>query len=158
MGLGILQIAVYLVLLALIAKPLGTYMTRVYSGENTLLHPVLRPVERLVYSVCAVDEEREMGFRSYVLALLVFNFIALLFIYAVLRLQGVLPLNTAHAHGMDGWVAFNTAVSFTTNTNWQVYVPETTMSYLTQMLALTRAELRVGGGRHGGRDRASSAA
>ncbi len=136
MSFGILQIVVYLVLLALIAKPLGTYMAHVYKGERTFLHPVLRPVERFFYRVCAVDEKREMGLRGYTVSLLVFNFIVLLFIYAVLRLQGVLPLNPAHVPGMDGWDAFNTAVSFATNTNWQVYVPETSVSYLTQMLAL----------------------
>ena len=138
MTFGILQIVVYLVLLALIAKPLGTYMAHVYKGERTFMHPVLRPVERFIYRVCAVDEKREMGLVGYTVALLVFNFIVLLFIYAILRLQGVLPLNPAHVPGMNGWDAFNTAVSFATNTNWQVYVPETSVSYLTQMLALAR--------------------
>ena len=138
MSFGILQIVLYLVLLALIAKPLGTYMAHVYSGERTFLHPVLRPAERFIYRVCAVDEDREMGLRGYTVSLLVFNFVVLLFIYAVLRLQGVLPLNPAHVPGMNGWDAFNTAVSFATNTNWQVYVPETAVSYLTQMLALAR--------------------
>jgi K+-transporting ATPase ATPase A chain len=138
MSFGILQIVVYLVLLALIARPLGTYMAHVYNGDRTFLHPVLRPLEHLVYRVCGVDERREMGLVSYTAALLVFNFIVLAFIYVVLRLQGHLPLNPAHAPGMNGWVAFNTAVSFATNTNWQVYVPETSVSYLTQMLALAR--------------------
>jgi K+-transporting ATPase ATPase A chain len=138
MTFGMLQIAVYLVLLALIARPLGTYMTHVYQGDRTFMHPVVRPIERLIYRVCTVDEKREMGFASYAAALLVFNFIVLLFIYAVLRLQGVLPLNPAHVPGMGSWDAFNTAVSFATNTNWQVYVPETSVSYLTQMLALAR--------------------
>jgi len=135
---GILQIVVFLVVLGLIAKPLGTYMAHVYRGERTFLHPVLRPVERFIYRVCAVDETREMGVSGYVVSLIVFNFIVLLFIYAVLRLQGHLPLNPAHVPGMDPWVAFNTAVSFATNTNWQVYVPESSVSYLSQMLALAR--------------------
>jgi K+-transporting ATPase ATPase A chain len=138
MAWGILQIVVFLVLLGLIAKPFGTYMAHVYRGERTFLHPVLRPVERLIYRVCGVDERREMGVRGYAAALIIFNFIVLLFIYAVLRLQGHLPLNPAHVPGMSPWVAFNTAVSFATNTNWQVYVPETSVSYLTQMLALGR--------------------
>ena len=125
-------------LLTLLAKPLGTYMAHVYKGERTFLHPVLRPVERLIYRLCGVDEKREMGVVGYVLALVVFNFIVLLFIYAVLRLQGHLPLNPAHVPGMNSWDAFNTAASFATNTNWQVYVPETSVSYLTQMLALAR--------------------
>ena len=138
MAWGILQIFVFLVLLALIAKPLGTYMAHVYSGERTFLHPVLRPVERVVYRLCGVDERREMGVVGYSVSLIVFNFVVLLFMYAVLRLQGHLPLNPAHVSGMSPWVAFNTAVSFATNTNWQVYVPETAVSYLTQMLALAR--------------------
>ena len=138
MAWGILQIVVFLVLLGLIAKPLGTYMAHVYRGERTFLHPVLRPVERLVYRLCGIDETREMGVTGYAVSMIVFNFIVLLFIYAVLRLQGHLPLNPAHVPGMSPWVAFNTAVSFATNTNWQVYVPETSVSYLTQMLALAR--------------------
>lgn len=138
MAWGILQIIVFIVLLGLIAKPLGTYMAHVYRGERTFLHPVLRPVERFIYRVCGVDERREMGVKGYAISLLVFNFIVLLFIYAVLRLQGHLPLNPAHVPGMSPWVAFNTAVSFATNTNWQVYVPENSVSYLTQMLALAR--------------------
>ena len=138
MAFGILQIVVFLVLLTLLAKPLGTYMAHVYKGERTFLHPILRPVERLIYRLCGVDEEREMGVVGYLLALVDFNFIVLLFIYAVLRLQGHLPLNPAHVPGMNSWDAFNTAASFATNTNWQVYVPETSVSYLTQMLALAR--------------------
>jgi potassium-transporting ATPase potassium-binding subunit len=138
MAWDILQIVLYLVLLGLIAKPLGTYMAHVYKGEHTFLHPVLRPVERFVYRVCGIDERREMGVAGYAVAFIVFNFIVLLFMYVVLRLQGHLPLNPAHVPDMNPWVAFNTAVSFATNTNWQVYVPETAVSYLTQMLALAR--------------------
>jgi len=138
MAWGILQIVVFLVLLGLIAKPLGTYMAHVYRGDHTFLHPVLRPVERFVYSLCGIDETREMGVTGYAVSLIVFNFIVLLFMYVVLRFQGHLPLNPAHVPGMSPWVAFNTAVSFATNTNWQVYVPETSVSYLTQMLALAR--------------------
>ena len=104
---------------------------------------MLRPVERFIYRVCAVDEKREMGLVAYTVALLVFNFIVILFIYAILRLQGVLPLNPAHVPGINGWVAFNTAVSFATNTNWQVYIPEASVSYLTQMLALARENFRL---------------
>ena len=138
MAYGILEIVVFLVILGLIAKPLGTYMAHVYQGERAFLHPVLRPVERLIYRLCGVDEKREMGVTGYVISLLVLNFVVLLFMYAILRLQGHLPLNPAHVPGMSPWVAFNTAVSFATNTNWQVYVPETAVSYLTQMLALAR--------------------
>ncbi len=135
---GILQIVVYVVLLALIAKPLGAYMAKVFRGEKTFLHPVLRPVERLTYRLCGVDETREMGVVAYAVSMLVFNVIVLLFIYLVLRLQGHLPLNPAHVPDMNPADAFNTAVSFATNTNWQVYIPETQVSYLTQMLALAR--------------------
>ena len=138
MGWDILQIVVFLVLLGLIAKPLGTFMAHVYKGERTFLHPVLRPVEGFVYRVCGIDEQREMGVAGYAVAFIVFNFLALVFMYVVLRLQGHLPLNPAHVPDMNPWVAFNTAVSFATNTNWQTYVPEASVSYLTQMLALAR--------------------
>ena len=138
MAWGSVQIVVFLVLLGLIAKPLGTYMAHVYRGERTFLHPALRPVERFIYRACGVDERREMGVKGYAASLIIFDFIVLLFIYAVLRLQGHLPLNPAHVPGMSPWVALNTAVSFATNTNWQVYVPESSVSYLTQMLALAR--------------------
>ena len=138
MAWAILQIVVFLVLLGLIARPLGTYMAHVYRGERTFLHPVLRPVERFIYRLCGIDETREMGVTGYAISMIVFNFIVLLFIYVVLRLQGHLPFNPAHVPDMNPWVAFNTAVSFATNTNWQVYVPETSVSYLSQMLGLAR--------------------
>jgi K+-transporting ATPase ATPase A chain len=138
MVFGVLEIVVFLVLLGLLARPLGSYMAHVYRGERTFMHPVLRPIERLVYRLCGVDETREMGVTGYAVSMIVFNVVVLLFIYVVLRLQGHLPLNPAHVPGMSPWVAFNTAVSFATNTNWQVYVPETSVSYLTQMLALAR--------------------
>ena len=135
---GILQILILLSLVLLVTKPLGTYMAHVYSGEHTFLDPVARPVERFIYRLCGVDEQREMGVWGYMASFLVFNLAVLLFLYVILRLQGHLPLNPAHAPGMDPWVAFNTAVSFATNTNWQVYIPETQVSYLSQMLGLAR--------------------
>ena len=138
MGWGIAQIVVYVVLLTLIAKPLGTYMAHVFRGEHTFMDRVVRPVEKLTYRLCGIDETREMGVTGYAVSLLVFNLAVLLFIYLILRLQGHLPLNPAHIPDMSPTVAFNTAISFTTNTNWQVYVPETAVSYLTQMLALAR--------------------
>ncbi len=138
MAWEILQIVILLVLVVLVTKPLGVYMAHVYRGERTFLDPVARPVERLIYRLAGVDEKREMGVGGYVVAVLVFNLVILLFLYVLLRLQGHLPLNPAHVPGMDPWVAFNTAVSFSTNTNWQVYVPETSVSYLTQMLGLAR--------------------
>ena len=138
MGWGIAQIVVYVVLLALMAKPLGAFMAHVFKGERTFLDPVCKPVERFIYRVCGVDETREMGVTAYAVSLLVFNLAVLLLIYVVLRLQGHLPLNPAHVPDMSPTVAFNTAISFTTNTNWQVYVPETQVSYFTQMFALAR--------------------
>jgi len=138
MGWGIAQIVVYVVLLALIARPLGAYMAHVFRGEHTFMDRVVRPVEKLTYRLCGIDETREMGVTAYAVSLLVFNLAVLLFIYIILRLQGHLPLNPAHVPGMSPTVAFNTAVSFTTNTNWQVYVPEQAVSYLSQMLALAR--------------------
>ena len=138
MGWGIAQIILYVVLLTLIAKPLGAYMAHVFRGERTFMYRIVRPVERLTYRLCGIDETREMGVTAYAVSLLVFNLAVLLFIYVILRLQGHLPLNPAHIPDMSPTVAFNTAVSFTTNTNWQVYVPETSVSYLSQMLALAR--------------------
>ena len=138
MGWGIAQIVLYVVLLALIAKPLGTYMAHVYRGEHTFMDRIVRPVEKLTYRLCGIDETREMGVTGYAVSLVVFNLAILLFIYVILRLQGHLPLNPAHIPDMSPTVAFNTAISFTTNTNWQVYVPETAVSYLSQMLALAR--------------------
>jgi K+-transporting ATPase ATPase A chain len=138
MGWGILQIVVFVVLLGLIAKPLGAYMAHVFRNERTFLDPVVRPVEKLTYRLCGVDETREMGVVGYAMSLLVFNLAVLLFMYAILRLQGHLPLNPAHIPDMSPTVAFNTSVSFATNTNWQVYVPESQVSLLSQMLALAR--------------------
>ncbi len=138
MGWGIAQIILYVVLLTLIAKPLGTYMAHVFRGEHTFMDRVVRPVEKLTYRLCGIDETREMGVTAYAVSLLVFNLAVLLFIFLILRLQGHLPLNPAHVPDMSPTVAFNTAVSFTTNTNWQVYVPEQAVSYLSQMLALAR--------------------
>jgi potassium-transporting ATPase potassium-binding subunit len=138
MAWEILQIVILLVLVVLVTRPLGAYMAHVFKREHTFLDPVARPVERLIYRLTGVDETREMGVGAYIASFLVFNLAVLLFIYVILRLQGHLPLNPAHVPDMSPWVAFNTAVSFATNTNWQVYVPETQVSYLTQMLALAR--------------------
>jgi K+-transporting ATPase ATPase A chain len=138
MAFGILEIAVFLAIIVLVTRPLGAYMARVFKREKTFIDPFMRPVERLIYRLCGVDETREMGVWSYLASLLVFNFAVLFLIYVVLRLQGHLPLNPAHVPDMNPWVAFNTAVSFATNTNWQVYVPETQVSYLSQMLGLAR--------------------
>ena len=132
-----LQLTLYLAVLLVLVKPLGLFMARVYSGERTLLTPVCGPVERLLFRLAGVDPEVEMGWKTYALALLVFNLIGLLLVYLLQRMQALLPLNPSGLSAVPPDAAFNTAVSFATNTNWQSYSGETTMSYLTQMVALT---------------------
>ena len=136
---GWLQIAFFFVLLLLAAKPLGLYMARVYERKKTWLDPVLGPVERLLYRITGVNPDAEMRWTEYGAAMLIFSCATLLLSYAIQRLQGVIPivrLNPQHLAGVEPYLAWNTAVSFTTNTNWQSYVPETTMSYLSQMVGL----------------------
>ena len=133
---GILQILFYLVLLTLLAKPMGVYMLKVYNGERTLLSFVLRPIERLFYWICRVDPEREMDWKQYGVAMLIFSLVSALGLYAMQRFQFYLPLNPQSFVGPSEHLSFNTAVSFVTNTNWQSYVGESTMSYLTQMAGL----------------------
>jgi potassium-transporting ATPase potassium-binding subunit len=134
---GWLQIALFCVLLLLITRPFGGYMTRVFSGERTLLSPVLRPFERGIYRLCGVDETQEQHWVSYAIAMLAFTFAGFVTLYGLQRLQAMLPFNPAGQTAVDPDLAFDTSVSFITNTNWQSYVPETTMSYLTQMAGLT---------------------
>ncbi|MHB1155881.1 MAG: potassium-transporting ATPase subunit KdpA [Phycisphaerales bacterium] len=136
-GNGLFQIALYLGVLLLLVKPLGVYMARVYEGRNVGLNRWLGPVERALYRLCGVDPSREMGWRRYTVALLAFNLAGLLAVYGLQRLQGLLPLNPAGMAAVSPDSSFNTAVSFATNTNWQGYGGESTMSYLTQMLGLT---------------------
>jgi len=132
-----LQLVFYLIVLLALAKPLGTFMARVYQGEPTFLDPVMRPVERLVYRLCGIRPEEEMNWKIYAAAVMLFNGLGLLAVYALQRLQGVLPLNPQGLGAVPPDSAWNTAVSFATNTNWQGYGGETTMSYLTQMAAMT---------------------
>ncbi|MGR4863846.1 potassium-transporting ATPase subunit KdpA [Caulobacter sp. LARHSG274] len=134
---GWAEIALTLSLAVAIGWPLGVYMSRVWNGERTWLDPVLRPVEAAFYAACGVDPRKSQTWFNYAGALLAFNFIGFLLVYAVLRLQGVLPLNPQGFPGLSGHLAFNTAISFVTNTNWQSYAGETTMSTLSQMLVLT---------------------
>jgi potassium-transporting ATPase potassium-binding subunit len=134
---GVLQLAVYLVVLLVLAKPLGAYMARVYQGRRVGLDRALGWLERLIYRVSGISATAEMGWKTYALTMLIFNLAGLLAVYALQRLQGVLPLNPAGLGAVSPDSSFNTAVSFATNTNWQGYGGETTMSYLTQMLALT---------------------
>ncbi len=134
---GWVQIALYVLVIILITKPLGGYMTRVFNGERTLLSPVLQPVERLLYRVSGVDETREQTWVVYAIAMLFFSVAGFLTLYLLQRLQAYLPFNPQGQAAVTPDLAFNTSVSFITNTNWQSYVPETTMSYLVQMAGLT---------------------
>ena len=133
---GWFQIGLYLLILLAITKPLGVYMARVFSGERTFFDPIARPVERLLYRVTGVDEKSEMRWTEYAFSMLIFSVVSLVLLYAIERLQYWLPWNPQRIAGVAPALAFNTAVSFTTNTNWQVYSGETTMSYLTQMAGL----------------------
>ena len=134
---ALLQIALYCALLVALVKPLGGYMARVYQGEARIAMRVLGPLERLVYRVVRVDPGEEMTWKAYALAVMAFNIAGLLFVYLLARVQGSLPLNPAGLGAVAPDVAFNTAVSFASNTNWQSYGGETTLSYLTQMVGLT---------------------
>ncbi len=133
---GWFQIGLYLFAIFLVTKPLGIFMARVFGREKTFLDPVLRPVERLIYRLCGVDENQEMRWTEYGAAMLLFSGVSLILLYLIERMQHWLPLNPQHFANVPPDLAWNTAVSFTTNTNWQAYVPETTMSYLTQMAGL----------------------
>src|SRR5690349_10459911 len=134
---AVLQLGFYLVVLLALAKPLGTYMARVYEGRPCGVDRALGWLERLLYRLAGIRADDEMTWKTYAAAMLVFNLLGLLFVYALQRLQGVLPLNPEHLGAVSPDSSFNTAVSFATNTNWQGYGGESTMSYLTQMLGLT---------------------
>lgn len=134
---GWLQIFVFLGLILLVTKPLGIFMARVFNRERTFLDPALRPIERLLYRATGVDEQHEMRWTEYAIAMLVFSGVSMLVLYLIERLQVFLPWNPQHFAGVTPeHLAFNTAASFTTNTNWQAYSGETTMSYFTQMAGL----------------------
>jgi len=134
---GWAEIALTLGLAVAIGWPLGSYMSRVWNGERTWLDPVLRPVEAVFYKAGGIDPQKSQSWYGYAGALLAFNLAGFLLVYGVLRLQGVLPLNPQGFPGLSGHLSFNTAISFITNTNWQSYAGETTMSTLSQMLVLT---------------------
>jgi len=134
---GWLQFALYFAALVLITKPMGLYLLQVLDANGrTWLDPVLRPLERLTYRLMGVDHNKEHDWKQYTLAMLLFSLVGCLFTYAILRLQNILPLNPQGFGAVSTHLAFNTAVSFTTNTNWQNYVGESTMSYFSQMVAL----------------------
>jgi K+-transporting ATPase ATPase A chain len=135
--IGWIQIALYCAIIVAITPLLGAYMTRVFSGERTFLTPVLRPVEAAIYWAGGVDERREQSWVIYVVGMLFFHVGGFLILYAILRFQAVLPFNPAGQSAVAPDLAFNTSASFITNTNWQNYGGETTMSYLAQMLGLT---------------------
>lgn len=133
-----LQLALYIGLLALITKPLGLYLTQVLDANGkTFLDAPLKPLERLTYKLMGVKTDQEHGWKQYTLAMLIFSLVGVVFTYLILRYQHLLPLNPQHLPGLSDHLAFNTAVSFTTNTNWQSYGGESTMSYFSQMVALT---------------------
>jgi potassium-transporting ATPase potassium-binding subunit len=134
---GFLQVALYVVVLTTLTKPLGSYMARVYDGAPILLGRILGPVERLCYRMAGVDPAEGMTWRTYAIAMLIFNLVGLLAVYLLQRLQGILPLNPQDLPAVSADSSFNTAASFATNTNWQGYAGESTMSYLTQMVGLT---------------------
>src|ERR1043166_6280134 len=142
---GWLQILFFLALILAVTKPMGVFMTHVFNRERTFLDPLLKPIERLIYKLTGVNAEREMRWTEYAVAMLLFSGVSMLALYLIQRLQGVLPFNPQHFPGVDSNAsatgkfvgsAFNSAASFTTNTNWQSYVPEVTMSYFTQMAGL----------------------
>ena len=133
----VLLIILFLVIVSLAGIPLGKYISRVLTGEKTFMTPLLRPVEKFIYRIASVDEEAEMSWKKYAYALIIFNIIGIAFLFILQLIQNFLPLNPAHMSGVRWDTALNTAISFTTNTNWQSYAGESTMSYITQMLGLT---------------------
>jgi potassium-transporting ATPase potassium-binding subunit len=133
----VIQLILYFVVLFTLAFPLGLFMARVYQGEKTFLDPILRPLETGMYRIAGIKAEREMNWKEYVIAVMFFNIIGLLFVYLLQRIQGFLPLNPMRIGPVSPDSAWNTAVSFASNTNWQGYGGETTLSYLTQMIGLT---------------------
>src|SRR5271166_4758939 len=134
---GLLQIAIYAAIIAAITVPFGGYMARVFAGERTLLSPVLGPVEVAFYRISGVDEKHEQHWLTYTVAVLLFNLVVFALLYAMLRLQFYLPFNPQGMTGMAPDLALNTAISFTTNTNWQNYGGEGALSYFVQMVGLT---------------------
>jgi K+-transporting ATPase A subunit len=135
---GLLQIFLFFLVILALTKPVGLFMARLFEGERTFLHPVVRPLERLVYKLSGVDESNEQHWTHYAGSLLAFSLAGILLTYLIQRMQGMLPFNPQSFGGklITPDLAFNTAVSFGTNTNWQAYTPETTVSYFTQALLL----------------------
>src|SRR5665213_2694449 len=134
---GWLQAAIVFALVCAFVKPLGAYMARVFEGERVFLSPVLVPIERGFYRVCRINTGREMGWKTYAFSVVAFSLVSFLYLYVLLRVQAFLPLNPQGFGDRAPDLAWNTAVSFMTNTNWQFYSGESTMSYLSQMSGLT---------------------
>ena len=135
--IGWVQILLYCAIVVALVKPLGWYMTRVFNGEPTVLSPVLRPIEAAIYWAAGVDKTREQHWLSYTVAMLFFHVGGFLILYVLMRTQALLPFNPAEQSAVAEDLSFNTSVSFLTNTNWQNYGGESTMSYLVQMAGLT---------------------
>jgi K+-transporting ATPase ATPase A chain len=133
---GWLQFAAFSLVLLLTVRPVGIYLARVLEGQRTWLDPILRPIERLIYKLCGIQSDHEMNWRQYAFAMLGFSAVTMVVTYVIERAQAVLPWNPQHLAGVGADLAWNTAASFTTNTNWQFYTPEATMSYLTEMAGL----------------------
>src|SRR5437879_2795212 len=130
---GWFQILCFLVLIFLVTKPLGAFMAHVFNRERTFMDPVLRPIEKLLYRVTTVDENHEMRWTEYAISMLLFSLVSMVVLYLIQRFQGYLPFNPQKFGAVSpAHLAFNTAASFTTNTNWQHYAGETTMRYFTQ--------------------------
>ena len=144
-ALGVAQILIFFVIVVAMTKPVGVFMYRVFEGERTFLHPIFRPLERLIYKLGGVKEDEEHSWLRYSAGMVSLSVFSFIFVYLLQRLQGYLPLNPMHfstaqapqfATPMTPDLAFNNGISFVTNTNWQSYSPDTTVSYLTQMAAL----------------------
>src|SRR6516165_168187 len=135
--IGWMQILIFCAVVVALVLPLGGYMTRVFNGERTFLTPVMRPVETALYRIGGVNEKREQHWTTYTVSMLFFHVGGFLILYVLMRLQALLPLNPAGQSAVAEDLSFNTAVSFITNTNWQNYGGESTLSYLVQMLGLT---------------------
>jgi potassium-transporting ATPase potassium-binding subunit len=133
----ILLIMLFLLIVTIAAIPVGKYMSNVLTGKKTFMTPLIRPLEKFIYRICSIDENQEMSWKRYAYALIIFNLIGITFIFILQLIQNFLPLNPAQMTGVRWDTALNTAISFATNTNWQSYAGESTMSYLTQMLGMT---------------------
>ncbi len=133
----VLLILLFLLIVTIFAIPLGKYMSNVFTGKKTFITPVIKPFENFIYGICSIDANQEMSWKRYAYALLIFNIIGIIFLFVLQLIQGFLPLNPENMSGVRWDTALNTAISFTTNTNWQSYAGESTMSYLTQMLGMT---------------------